>query len=318
MRAKIPVQQSALILNRLLHPIDNLFAAAGSGALPPPLFIVGPPRSGSTLTYQLVTQNFQVGYMTAPLAYAHGMINVLARLLRPSLGRPLPVFESHYGKIPGILSPSEHALYWYRWFPRDGDLGHYLPPETIAPHAYADLKYSLDSLASILNRPWVFKNLYLSISSGALARILPEARFLVVRREPLLACQSILGMREQLSAGEWWSVKPPHYREWREFPLWQQVARQVFYAEAIPRRDLKKYAVGRFLEIDYPTLCRHPREILQKLHAWLGPLGYQTYPDAEIPESFQASEKIRLDALLSSRILNEFRLLRSDFDATPR
>lgn len=316
MPAKVPLQQGALAFNRLLRPIDNLFAASASGALPPPLFIVGPPRSGSTLTYQLVTQHFRVGYMTAPLAYAHGLINLLTRLLRPWLGRPPAVFESHYGKIPGALSPSEHALYWFRWFPQDGELGHYLPPETIDPHAYADMKQSLDSLASILNRSWVFKSLYLSISSGALARILPEARFLVVRREPLLVCQSILRMRKHRSVEEWWSVKPPHYREWRELPLWQQVARQVFYADAIPRRDLKKYAAGRFLEIDYPTLCRRPRESLQKLHAWLSPFGYQTYPDAEIPESFQASEKIYLDDGLSSRILDELRLLQYEFDAT--
>jgi len=39
---------------------------ADSGDTPlryPPLFIIGPPRTGSTLLYQLVVQRFDVGYL---------------------------------------------------------------------------------------------------------------------------------------------------------------------------------------------------------------------------------------------------------------
>lgn len=316
MSHKSRLRQSILKFNSLLRPIDALFAASSSSSLPPPLFIIGPPRSGSTLTYQLVTQRFQVGYMTAPLAYAHGMINVLTRLSRPWLKRPLPVFESHYGNTPGLFAPSEHALYWFRWFPQDGELGHYLAPETIDSHAYGDLRQSLNSLASILGRPWVFKNLYLSISAGALARILPDARFLVVRRDPLLVCQSLLHVRERRPATDWWSVKPPFYHDWQDLPLWQQVARQVFYADVIPRRDLQTYAPQRYIELDYPFLCRQPWESLQNIEDWLRPLGYESHRDPSIPRAFQASEHIHLDGALAKLIQDELHLLKNKFDAS--
>jgi hypothetical protein len=289
-------------VNRVLRPIDAWFAA-NPAALPPTLFILGAPRSGTTLTYQIVTQHFQVGYMTAPLGYAHGLANALTRVLRPWLDRPEPGFRSHYGHIPGLLAPSEHASYWFRWFPVDGDLGHYLPPEAIDPADYGNLRSSLDSLAAILARPWVFKNLYLTMTAGALARILPEARFMVVRRNPLLVCQSILHRRERQSdPRQWWSTKPPHYRAWFDLPLCQQVARQAFLADAIPRRDLQRYAPERTMEVDYADLCRRPKAWLARLTAWLQPLGYRSYGNSRIPAQFPASEELTLDSTTTARI----------------
>ena len=301
--------------NHLLRRADSIFERR-SEFNTPPLFIIGPPRSGTTLTYQIVTRYFQVGYMTAPLAYSHGLSSMVTRLLRPWIGRPTATFESGYGNIPGLLVPSEHVYYWSKWFPEDENLGHYVPPETVSDKEYADLRRSLHSLASILCRPWVFKCPYISISAGALARMIPEARFLVMRRDLLLVCQSAMQGRERFAdARNWWSVKPPHYREWLELPVWQQVARQTFYADAIPRRDLQQYAPDRFVEIDYSELCRQPHACMKELGTWLQPSGYETYPDSSIPETFTASDRVSIEPEQADLIRHEFETLRQQFNA---
>jgi hypothetical protein len=301
--------------NKLLKAIDNMFLAKPGVAIPPPLFIIGAPRSGTTLVYQVITQHFHVGYMTTPLAYASGMINILCRVLRPWLGRPATLFTSNYGKTPGFFSPSEHTHFWYNWFPVSGELSHYINPKVVDAEASLDLQRNINSLATILGRPWVFKNLYISMSVGILARMLPDARFLFIRRDKLLVFQSLLRGRKQQGKDDWWSVKPPSYREWLKLPLWQQVARQVFYADAIPERDLNIYAPGRFIELDYSDLCRNPHAFLDRLQIWLEPLGYLVYPNSKIPFEFTASDKVNMKTEEVERILEEFEHLEQEFNA---
>lgn len=313
MQPETVLRQCVRAVNNALRPLDAALAPSPAADAPPPLFILGAPRSGSTLTYQLVTQHFQVSYMTAPLGYAYGMIHTLSRLMRPWLGRPRAVYESHYGRTPGLFAPSEHANYWFQWFTEDAQLGHYCDPQSVDPAACADLRRSLATLATITGRPWVFKNLYLGMCAGALARLLPEARFILVQRDPLLICQSVLCGREQQGGGEWWSVKPPYYRQWLELPPWQQVARQVFYAMEIPRRDLKRHAPGRWQEVDYAELCRDPQATLRQLQEWLAPLGYRSYADSRVPQSFEASGTLRLEPALAEQIRAEFDRLHREF-----
>lgn len=301
-------------VNKLFRPVDALFAPQDSFTPLPPLFIVGPPRSGTTLIYQLITQYFQVGYMTAPLAYAYGLSNLFCHLSRPLTGRPPAAFESHYGHIPGIFSPSEHANYWFQWFPENGELGHYLDPSELDSNTLTDIQKCLDTLSSLKKKPWVFKNLYLSMSVGALAMALPKARFILVRRDPLLVYQSVLRVREQKSRNDWWSIKPPHYRGWIKLPVWQQVARQVFYAEAIPRRDLLRYAPNRFMEIEYSDICRDPVSNLQCLENWLEPLGYNTYPSKRVLPNFEISNNLHLEPEIVQLVRNEFDMLRNNFN----
>ena len=54
-------RKSLQAINRSFALIDNLFIVQKRG-YPPPLFILGVPRSGTTLTYQVVTTQFDVSY----------------------------------------------------------------------------------------------------------------------------------------------------------------------------------------------------------------------------------------------------------------
>lgn len=305
------------LVNTMIQPIDTLFRKqVAVGNDPPPLFILGVPRSGTTLTYQVITQQLEVGYLTAPVNYFYGLSNLLTRLLKPWIGRPQEGFRSEYGNIRGLLSPGEHAHYWYQWFPSEGLLGHYVSPEDIDVTAYTPLVKSIGSLSTILNRPMAFKNVYLTMVSGVLARVFPDARFISVHRDPLLVCQSLLKKRIQMSSPDiWWSVKPPDYKEWLYFPLWKQVARQVFFTEHLLRKDLARYAVGRHIEVDYVELCNDPVGFVERVSDWLEPVGYERYPDMRVPTSFSASSELSMDEDLIKRIKDEFDFLEQKYGA---
>ena len=172
-------------------------------------------------------------------------------------------------------------------------------------------------MAEILGRPMVFKNLYLTMAAGALARILPDARFILVHRDPVMVCQSVMrGRNQQTNPQNWWSIKPPHYREWLTLPVWQQVVRQVYYSDALPRQDLQRYAPDRTLELEYIELCQQPLACLHRLEEWLEPTGYQIYRDCRVPPGFPVSAQLSLDPACVDRIRSELIQLEEQFAAS--
>lgn len=281
--------------NRLLSKLDRKFDVESDKALPPPLFILGVPRSGTTLTYQLITQQFKVGYFTSLMGYSYGLSNILSYTLRSILGRPLSVFKSNYGHTSGILSPSEHAGFWLQWLPQGGTDGHYLNPEKTDLSSYFEFKQRLESILTIMHNPMVFKCLYLDMNVGLLAKLFPYACFILVTRDPVMVCQSMLrGRLSRRNPEHWWSVKIPGYKKLLNLPLWQQVTEQVFYIESALRKDLNEYAQERFREVNYETLCSQPKHVISDLEKWLTPFGYNTYRDWRAPTQFTTSSKITI------------------------
>lgn len=177
-------------LNKSINYVDRHFDSVPDRTIPQPLFIVGVPRSGTTLTYQLITQQLQVSYFTMFMGVLYGMPNLMHRFLKLILARPGPVFDSKYGRIKGVLSPSEHAAYWLQWFPETLENGHYTDPAMVNFNDLKNLKRGTESIAAIMQKPLVFKNLYLGMNIAVLAQLFSRSRFLYVRREPVMNCQS--------------------------------------------------------------------------------------------------------------------------------
>lgn len=277
-------------VNGLLAPLDRLLALEqpeGRLGSPQCLFILGAPRSGTTLTYQLITQQFEVAYFTAAMNYLYGMPNLLARLAKRRNPRPAPIFESRYGKIPGAHAPAESGNFWFRWFPRDGTEGNHLAIDRFSESKMTQLRSALASLVQIHQKPMVFKCVYLSMVIPILAKALPQAKFVYVKRDMRWNCHSLVLARQRLGLeNQWWSVRPPGYRALLGEPLWKQAAEQILRTRMIIERDLREFARGRFLEIEYEALCDDPRSVLERIRQWLAPQGYTAYREVRLPRRF--------------------------------
>ena len=85
-----------------------------------PVFIIGPPRSGSTLFYQLLLSHFQLCYISNIVS---GFPKYMLRISRlfPSLasGYRLGLKKDYYGFLPGIKAPSEAGKIFDKWFNED-------------------------------------------------------------------------------------------------------------------------------------------------------------------------------------------------------
>src|SRR3972149_8906858 len=130
-----------------------------------PVFIIGIPRSGTTLLYQLITDCFDVAYLSNMTAKYYELPCILSYFLSYTRGcTPHRIYRSSYGEITGWRAPSQGWLFWARWFPSEQN---YVGMGEIPDTSIREIRNSISIIEKIYNRPFVCKNLSLG------ARLLP-------------------------------------------------------------------------------------------------------------------------------------------------
>ena len=231
----------------------------------PPVFIVGAPRTGSTIFYLLVTAYWDIDY-----------INNFQCLLKniPTLGCQLSniLFSNKYnknfyskqGKTKGLNSPSECGGFWYTWFPKDR---HYVPKGELDKDTTTLIRNTINSITSINQKNLFFKNMNCGQRIGALSEIVPEAFFIYCKRNPLYVAQSLLLTRKKVykTIEKWWSIMPKEYSEIIQHSPERQVVEQVYYIEKQIQEDLNKYYPDNYCKVKYEELIKNPKKELESI-----------------------------------------------------
>ena len=156
------------------------------------IFILGAPRTGSTLTYQAVCSRFGLPYIANFTNDYFSSIPIVGLALQKTISVDV-AFGSHFGKTDGPFQPSEGSRLMVHWF-GTGD-----PPALKAATIRAGLKQhfvdTIRAAAAIFAGPLVIKNAWNCYRVPCLARTLPAARFIWIRRDIADAAKSDLGAR---------------------------------------------------------------------------------------------------------------------------
>jgi len=259
-----------------------------------PVFIIGAPRTGSTLLYQLLTHCLDVVYIDNLSALFYKNLYFGFRLSRVFFGRKCHhCFESSQGDTfqCGLNAPAECGNFWYTWLPRDR---HFIGRDEIPQEHQKKIRQILTAIMNRCNRPLVFKNLNAGQRMGLLSQVLPGARFIFIKRPPLYTAQSILLSKQKLGLQphEWWSIMPKNYPDLVNLPPHRQAVRQVFFLEKQIDEDRRLFPDRNFITVDYASLCNQPREIIEKLRLFIGPR-VEWRKGAQIPSlSFSESQQL--------------------------
>jgi hypothetical protein len=274
-----------------------------------PVFIVAPPRSGTTLLYQLMTGYMSTCYFTnlaqrlrvqggeiIPALSAH-----LIKLLKLDQ-RQNGLFESYYGATEGWGGPNEANGIWERWFPEEE---HYVPPGYLSASDRQGVYQAVAVTERVFDRPFVNKCIRNSVRVQALAEIFPTALFIQCTREPLAMAQSIFIARTHVLPFKlqevedpskwWWSVKPKEYETIKSKGMIEQVCEQVFYVEQSIIAARHVLGEDRFLLVDYKDLCQAPRHTLDRIVRFMNDHGAPTRVTQPIPDSFPHSTGRKID-----------------------
>ena len=300
-------RRSLRALNRGLGRLETALADGSERPLArAPLFVVGAPRSGSTLLYQLLVERFDVAYLSNLHCRLYGAPALVERAVRRR-SPPSAAYASRYGRTEGARAPSECLQYWYRFFRR---FPQHVPLAEADPSSLRALRGSIRSLGDAARRPVVFKNLVSSLRLEPLGVALPEALFIVTSRDLLDNAQSILATRRAVHGdyGRWWSLEPPAVERLRALPPEEQAVEQIRHVEAVMRADRERLSAERFLDVRYEALCDNPRGALAAVQELAERRGFSLAPRREIPERFERQGgAVTIDPALHERLADYVR-----------
>lgn len=296
-------------LNEDLHPRE-LALYTDSEAAHPFLFVVGLPRSGTTLLSQLLARSLGAGYIDNFaarfwLAPVHGIR--LSRLIAGEHGATS--FESDYARTRGLGDIHEFGYFWRHWLRKHtfDDVVHAREREEEID--WQGLARTLVNVQHEFDRPFVAKNMLGAYHMPKLRDALGPVVFVYIERDPLDAAVSILEARRKYYSdlGTWWSYVPVEYPQLAGRDYMEQIAGQVHYLARFYERALAELGSAGFVRVAYEQMCSDPSAVLDSVAARVSSsYGYELTVTNEPPESFpfrahtaQQEEKERFAELLA-------------------
>ena len=178
-----------------------------------PVFIIGAPRTGSTILYQALTNLYNVLYVDNLTCRLHRNFFFGFWLSQKLFGaKPHNNYQADHGSTKGLHSPSECGQFWYRWLPRDH---HFIDYEEITPQMVKDIRREITAVSNYFDKPIVFKNLNAGQRIRLLTKCFPDAKFVFITRDPVHTSQAILQSKRflKLRDTDFWSIMPQNVQE---------------------------------------------------------------------------------------------------------
>jgi hypothetical protein len=258
--------------NRVAQPLDRMLVRAHRDSSLPIVFIVGVPRSGTTLLYQLVCTHLDVGYVSNAMA-RWWMAPVAAAHFRSPLGDTSRggALVSDLGRTEGPHGPHEFGWFWqFHLYHEDTDD---LDAEALANRDFQNARAELEGLAGYFKRTLVLKALaHVPYKIAWLKANLPQARFIWLHRDPVFVGQSILKSRENRfgDPNRWLSVRPRDVAQWKSRTPYEQVAHQVVDVTAAMEAAFASLGPTDGLHVEYDQLVRQPDAELRRIAEFCG------------------------------------------------
>ncbi len=251
-----------------------------------PVFIVSVPRSGATLLYQIITNYFNVSYISNLAAGFYKALTIGMDLhYKLFNSKQHNSFESYGGYNKKWIAPHEAGKFWYRWFPKDPQ---YVTKKMIETKNFDELKKTVAYIEEKFQKPIVLKNTVNSLRLNAIRDIFPSALIIYITRKPSDVGISILKHRikDNGDKTKWWAIEPPMTKELKKLPFYEQIAQQIHQTEQIIEHDMGLFPSKQTLKVNYEDLCQNLELELKKIESLFHENGITVKykKDAKLPE----------------------------------
>lgn len=231
-------------------------------------FIVGAPRTGSTMLSQILIKAFKLGcqyngvakYYMAPLFGYH-------QLKRDSEEKQ--ELSSFLGNTKGDLNAHEFGYFWQYWL---NFKEHHEPSEAdLSRVDIGGLQRKLLTISNYLQNDLLVKNqVYFNFIISWVKQHFQNAKFIYIHRKESDVVSSILEARIQQYGNyeDWWSSRPKLFKSWQKKSSLEQVTHQVLYTNHLIQQQLKGLTSTEFIDIDYDELIKNTETTLKRLEVF--------------------------------------------------
>ena len=282
----------------------NYFAKYSSQPLKhQPIFIIGAPRTRSTILYQTITNQLDVLYINnltcflkKNLFFGFWLSNKLFK------SKTHDCFESNLGNTNGLNSPSECGSFWYRFLPSKK---HFINYDEVNKRDLQNIKKEITTVINYFNKPIFFKNLNAGQRLRMLYKIFPNAKIIYIKRDPFYIAQSIILVKRKLKIpdNQYWSIMPRNVEELKRLDWPEQIVKQIYYLEHQIVKDLKLLFKDNIHIVRTDQLQKNKRQLIK----YLGIKNRLNYKMKE--EKLDTNEKILLSSEEVKLIKREIRKL---------
>lgn len=281
-----------LLTSAILTPLELWHERRAKAADTDICFIVGPPRSGTTLLYELVVTQFECAYLTN-LAKRLFRVPVAATwLARKDMRDRRGSFDSKFGELEGRAAPSEAGRVWRFWMPYAAPYNADLPG--ISPDR---IRRKIGAMTKIAGRPMVFKNPILQSDIPRILELFPSAVFIHINRDWADNARSLVELRKVKTPTDdtgWVSLRP----HGAEVYFGEDAVTQSCAQVALSHSDILHYLDvpahrERYLKVEYGELCAAPERVLEEIETFFADLGIEVKrkPDTDPIPVIEPSKK---------------------------
>lgn len=247
----------------------------------PLIAIVGPPRVGSTLMYQILVARFQSFYYDnfqhAFLRYPY-LSFLVSHFLSPKTETR---FSSDHGFVAGITGLSEGNFFWPFWF--DMQMSERIPePQADCLRHVCRV---LNRIHQMTGRPMVSSYNAHAYYLVELDRLFEKLVIINMRRDPVANALSLLRARKLLrpNVDQWWSIQPARCAELPSGDPYTKIVCQIVETYRAINQQRSQLSSVPIVDVDYDDLCASPSTILSRVAEACDEAGIQLNPRSYSP-----------------------------------
>ncbi len=236
-----------------------------------PVFIIGVPRTGSTFSYQVITNRYDVRYFDNLADIMHHFpLTGFYYSYKLFGNKPHNCFKSKSGNTLsyGLHCPSEAGNYWYRFLKKQQYL---VKPEDLSTTNKNQLKTEIESVLKRYKKPLVIKNLANSLRLRLIKELFPGAKIIVIERNLEDTSKSIAKIRKIKSVprDEFWSIYPPEIGDMKFANESERIEQQIESVKKYIQKDIEIFPAEQVLHINYENLIDFPEQTLKTLDQFM-------------------------------------------------
>jgi LPS sulfotransferase NodH len=310
-------------LNEILYEASSEQSAHFDTPKYPLIFIVGGPRSGTTLMMQWLASSGLFGYPSNLMArfYRSPYIGALIHEMvfnpdyqyKDDFSDLLPFtlkssFESDLGKTTGASAPNVFWYFWRRFFDF-GDCPYLNQAQQQSANTTQFVK-ELAAVESVFDKPFALKGIIVNWNLEFIDKLFKKVLFIHVRRTPAHQMNSILKARERFRGERklWWGFKTPEFEELTFKSPEEEVAAQIFFTRRAISSAFETILKDRWMNVDYEHFCADPRHFYRELSDKLSTQQY------DIPNQYKGMTNFTNSNGPSSREIEALSKIFSEFE----